>query len=119
MFTHVDVIREVQVNLRELTEEPGTNEAWLEDAPADFDRLTNRIQEDLVKPTANLNDLMYKSVDIRDSRHSLQLSMSMWRLSWISFLCLPLTVVSNTTFDRYGAMLTLKIFPIRFALSLE
>ena len=94
MFTHMDVIRELQANLRELVEESSMNETWLEDAPGDFERLSNRIQEDLVKPTANLNDLMYKSVDIRDSRHSLQLSMSMWRLSWISFLCLPLTVVS-------------------------
>ena len=34
---------------------------------------------------------MYKSVEIRDSRQSLQLSISMWRLSWITFIFLPLT----------------------------
>ena len=34
---------------------------------------------------------MYKSVGIRDSRHSLQLGTSMWRLSWITFIFLPLT----------------------------
>lgn len=34
---------------------------------------------------------MYKSVGIRDSRHSLELGASMWRLSWITFLFLPLT----------------------------
>src|SRR6201996_6866291 len=34
---------------------------------------------------------MYKSVEIRDSRHSLQLGTSMWRLSWITFIFLPLT----------------------------
>ena len=110
MFTHMNVVRELQANLRELTEEAGTNEIWLEDAPADFEGLSNRIQEDLVKPTANLNDLMYKSVEIRDSRHSLQLSMSMWRLSWISFLCLPLTVVSIAVSSNHGLLLTLDAF---------
>lgn len=34
---------------------------------------------------------MYKSVEIRDSRQSLQLGTSMWRLSWITFIFLPLT----------------------------
>jgi hypothetical protein len=34
---------------------------------------------------------MYKSVGIRDSRHSLELGTSMWRLSWITFIFLPLT----------------------------
>jgi CorA-like Mg2+ transporter protein len=38
---------------------------------------------------------MYKSVGIRDSRHSLQLSTSMWRLSWITFIFLPLTFLSG------------------------
>jgi hypothetical protein len=36
---------------------------------------------------------MYKSVEIRDSRHSLQLGTSMWRLSWITFIFLPLTFI--------------------------
>jgi hypothetical protein len=34
---------------------------------------------------------MYKSVTIRDSRQSLQLNTSLWRLSWITFVFLPLT----------------------------
>ena len=34
---------------------------------------------------------MYKSVGIRDSRHGLQLNTSMWRLSWVTFIFLPLT----------------------------
>jgi hypothetical protein len=38
---------------------------------------------------------MYKSVGIRDSRHSLQLGTSMWRLSWITFIFLPLTFLSG------------------------
>jgi Mg2+ and Co2+ transporter CorA len=36
-------------------------------------------------------DLMYKSVSIRDARLSLELNASLWRLSWITFIFLPLT----------------------------
>lgn len=32
---------------------------------------------------------MYKSVSVRDSRESLRLGASMWRLSWITFVFLP------------------------------
>ena len=38
---------------------------------------------------------MYKSVGIRDARHSLQLGLSMWRLSWITFVFLPLTFIGG------------------------
>ncbi|OMP85068.1 hypothetical protein BK809_0000820 [Diplodia seriata] len=38
---------------------------------------------------------MYKSVEIRDSRLGLQLDTSMWRLSWITFIFLPLTFISG------------------------
>jgi Mg2+ and Co2+ transporter CorA len=34
---------------------------------------------------------MYKSVSIRDARLSLELNASLWRLSWITFIFLPLT----------------------------
>lgn len=100
MFTHVDVIRECQANLRELADDPTVSDIWLEATPGDFERLSNRVQEDLVKPTANLADLMYKSVGIRDSRHSLQLSMSMWRLSWITFVFLPLLAACSAFVSR-------------------
>jgi len=36
---------------------------------------------------------MYRSVAIRDSRASLQLGSSMWRLSWITFIFLPATFI--------------------------
>ena len=104
MFTHVDVIRECQANLREMADDPTVSDQWLEAAPGDFERLSNRVQEDLVKPTANLADLMYKSVGIRDSRHSLQLSMSMWRLSWITFVFLPI-VAACSFFVGFGTCL--------------
>lgn len=34
---------------------------------------------------------MYKSVSIRDARKSVELNTSLWRLSWITFIFLPLT----------------------------
>jgi Mg2+ and Co2+ transporter CorA len=34
---------------------------------------------------------MYKSVCVRDARLSLELNASLWRLSWITVIFLPLT----------------------------
>ena len=82
----------MQLNLHELSSDQ-TEDNWLESSNADMERISDLIQEDLVKPTANLADLMYKSVEIRDSRHGLQLNTSMWRLSWITFIFLPLTFI--------------------------
>ncbi|KAI9707077.1 MAG: hypothetical protein M1836_000037 [Candelina mexicana] len=91
MLLHVDVMKDMTNYLGELTENDESESSWLAGSPGDFDRLGNLVQEDLIKPTANLADLMYKSVGIRDSRHSLTLGTSMWRLSWITFIFLPLT----------------------------
>lgn len=90
---HSAVVKETQANLRELTGELEVEDNWLESSTGDMERLGNLVQEDLVKPTASLADLMYKSVEIRDSRHSLQLNTSLWRLSWITFIFLPLTFI--------------------------
>ncbi|MCJ1387970.1 hypothetical protein MMC18_000813 [Xylographa bjoerkii] len=88
MLVHKNVIRECQANLKELADRFYT---WLENTTGDFERLNNLIQEDLTKPTTGLADLMYKSVGIRDARHAVELSISLWRLSWITFIFLPLT----------------------------
>lgn len=58
------------------TEDVDSEDNWLEDSPADFERLTNLITEDLTKPTESLISLLYQSVSIRDSRHSLELGVS-------------------------------------------
>ncbi|KAF8424156.1 hypothetical protein EV426DRAFT_548723, partial [Tirmania nivea] len=89
MFYHVDTMNDMRRYLGEFVDKG----AWLEELPADFDKLGNLIQEDLVKPTASLSELMYRSVAIRDSRASLQLGSSMWRLSWITFIFLPATFI--------------------------
>ena len=86
---HVNVVRECQANLLETSDRPDIQ--WLEAIPGNFQRLSNLVQEDLVKPTTGLTDLMYKSVGIRDARHSLELNLSLFRLSWITFMFLPLT----------------------------
>ncbi|KAI9697527.1 MAG: hypothetical protein M1820_007793 [Bogoriella megaspora] len=104
---HVDTAKEMQAQLEDIVEDLGSVDdgdarsaerglhtvGWIRGVPAEFEKIANRVQEDLVKPTENLNDLMYKSVGIRDSRHSLQLGTSMWRLSWITFIFLPLTFI--------------------------
>ncbi|KAK3394986.1 hypothetical protein B0H63DRAFT_63153 [Podospora didyma] len=38
---------------------------------------------------------MYKSAAIRDTQLSLKFNESLWRLSWVTFVFLPLTFVSG------------------------
>lgn len=59
-----------------MVDDVDTEDNWLEDSPSDFERLTNLITEDLTKPTESLISLLYQSVSIRDSRHSLELGVS-------------------------------------------
>ncbi len=92
---HMAIVQEMQTNLQELAGSDDDENNWLPAIPADIEKISELVQDTLVKPTANLSDLMYKSVGIRDSRHSLQLNLSLWRLSWITFLCLPLTLVCS------------------------
>ncbi|KAF2102292.1 hypothetical protein NA57DRAFT_28231, partial [Rhizodiscina lignyota] len=92
VYTHQDIVKETIVYLNSLFDDD-PHGGWLGSTLEDFERVEHLVQEDLVKPTDSLNDLMYKSVEIRDSRHSLQLGTSMWRLSWITFIFLPLTFI--------------------------
>ena len=92
---HIAVVKEMQTNLKEFLSEDGVDNPWLDASPGDMEKLRGLIQEDLKEPTNSLADLMYKSVGIRDSRHGLQLNTSMWRLSWITFIFLPLTFIST------------------------
>ncbi|KAK3381700.1 hypothetical protein B0H63DRAFT_511458 [Podospora didyma] len=58
-------------------------------------RCNIKAQDDLITPTNSLLDMLYKSVAIRDARLSLELNASLWRLSWITFIFLPLTFLSG------------------------
>ncbi|QSS59042.1 hypothetical protein I7I51_08474 [Histoplasma capsulatum] len=117
LFIHIDIIKEMRPRLRELdgilssssrvisrtnlicpvltivADDLDTDDTWLDSIPGDYDRLSTLVEEDLVKPTKTLISLLYQSVSIRDSRHSIQLGVSMWRLSWITFIFLPLTFI--------------------------
>ncbi len=83
---HVDVSKELIFRLAELIDEDETPRNWLDGTVEEYEKLASLVQEDLVKPTANLSDLMYKSVGIRDSRQSLQLGTSLWRLRYV-YVC--------------------------------
>ncbi|PGH10468.1 hypothetical protein AJ80_07511 [Polytolypa hystricis UAMH7299] len=95
MFVHIDVVKEMKTRLGEMTDDMETDDTWLDNVPSDYDRLSNLITEDLIKPTENLIKLLYQSVSIRDSRDSIQLGVSMWRLSWITFIFLPMTFITG------------------------
>ena len=65
-----------QLQLTSCLEEVDSEDNWLEDIPGNLHRLGNLVTEDLVKPTESLISLLYQSVAIRDSKHSLQLGVS-------------------------------------------
>lgn len=59
MMIHVDVVKETKGYLTELTaDDEEIENNWLVDSQDDFNRLNNLVQEDLVKPTAGLADLV-------------------------------------------------------------
>ena len=91
MFYHISIVNKMRMYLAEMEGDQSGEGLWLNQSPEDFQRLSNLIQDDLIKKTNYLSELMYKSVAYRDSRLSLQLGTSMWRLSWITFIFLPLT----------------------------
>ena len=92
IWKHRDMVDDMRKYLHELASgDPKEGEEWLGNTPSELERLTNQCERDIINPTKELADLMYKSVGIRDARLSLQLGLSMWRLSWITFIFLPLT----------------------------
>ncbi|KIW92260.1 uncharacterized protein Z519_07244 [Cladophialophora bantiana CBS 173.52] len=68
-----------------------SSSTWLTPLLDDFEVLAENIGTDYLEPLEHMIDLMYKSVTIRDSKQSLELNASLWRLSWITFIFLPLT----------------------------
>lgn len=64
IYLHIDVAKEMRNHLIELNDDDEeVDNNWLDASPADFERLSNLVQEDLVKPTANLADLVGSVVD--------------------------------------------------------
>ena len=59
MIYHKDTMNEMRRYLAELPDvDVGDGGKWLDELPSDFDRLEDLMQEDLVKPTANLSELV-------------------------------------------------------------
>ena len=111
MKFHMLLIENVQRDLTNLTGNT-KHPDWLGQNLTEFNRLSSEVEEMLKKPVANMVDLvsqgllsfveqanaclqMYKSISIRDARQSLELNTSMWRLSWITFIFLPLTFLAG------------------------
>ena len=92
LTSHIQLLETLQDRLAFLiTFESQQSTDWLKQHIEEYQRLGTLIEEVLKKPNEHLIDLMYKSVSIRDARQSLELNNSLWRLSWITFIFLPLT----------------------------
>lgn len=92
LMSHIQLLETVQDRLAFLiTFESQQSTDWLKEHIEEYQRLGTLIEEMLKKPNQHIIDLMYKSVSIRDARQSLELNNSLWRLSWITFIFLPLT----------------------------
>ncbi|ETN38552.1 uncharacterized protein HMPREF1541_06588 [Cyphellophora europaea CBS 101466] len=91
---HASLFEAVQEDFKIFTER-NEHQDWLEPLLDEFRQLSETIHVDYVQPLEHMIDLMYKSVTIRDSRQSLELNASLWRLSWITFIFLPLTFLSG------------------------
>ncbi|KAF1832428.1 hypothetical protein BDW02DRAFT_529930 [Decorospora gaudefroyi] len=95
IYIHVDVIGEMVSHLNDLFGPDSEHQSWLGGVPDELDKLTGQWDRDIIAPTTALSDLMYKSVGIRDARLGVVLGLSMWRLSWITFIFLPLTFTTG------------------------
>ncbi|KAK6518976.1 hypothetical protein TWF281_003666 [Arthrobotrys megalospora] len=101
MSYHLECIGDVQEYIGDFKDEDESNDSdtavftWLRSVEQTFLRLNGYIEDDLIKQTDKLTDLMYKTVGIRDSQDSLRLGTSMWRLSWVTFVFLPLSFITS------------------------
>ncbi|KAF3928385.1 hypothetical protein ABW21_db0208722 [Orbilia brochopaga] len=101
MSYQLECIGDVQEYVGDFRDEDESNDSdtavytWLRSVEQTFLRLNGYIEDDLIKQTDKLTDLMYKTVGIRDSQDSLRLGTSMWRLSWVTFIFLPLSFITS------------------------
>lgn len=58
MFTHVDIVNDMRKNLVDIDGDRSDEGEWLKESPEDYARLSNLIEEDLVKRTNNLSELV-------------------------------------------------------------
>lgn len=58
MFTHIDIVNDTRKNLVDIDGDRSDEGQWLKESPEDYARLSNLIEEDLVKRTNNLSELV-------------------------------------------------------------
>jgi hypothetical protein len=88
---NVDTIRFLVDDIRSHLISEGLSEDFLKILLSRFNNFAYDVEEELRKPVVEMIDLVYKSVSIKDARLSLGLNESLWRLSWVTFIFLPLT----------------------------
>ncbi|KAI1396308.1 hypothetical protein F4819DRAFT_491654 [Hypoxylon fuscum] len=86
---------EVELEFREAAKCLKNLATSLQNIDASMEFYQRDIERILANPTSNLNDVVYKRVAIQDACYSLQLNMSLWRLSWVTFIFLPLTFIAT------------------------
>lgn len=71
MFTHIDIVNDMRKYLVDIDGDKSDEGEWLKESPADYDRLSTLIEEDLVKRTNNLSELVrFSENDLRTDHHT-------------------------------------------------
>ena len=92
IYSHRNLAKSVACVFRELALVKYKNGGLQLDAsPGTFDLMIEEWDRNVVKRTAAVLDHMFKAVSLRDAHDTLHYGESMWRLSWITFIFLPLT----------------------------
>ena len=93
--THVGNISRLRTYISETF---GAESKFMEEMSADlssrFTEVEKKIEKQLQERTNNLVDLVFSSINSQDAHISAETGTSMWRLSWITFVFLPLTFLA-------------------------
>jgi len=82
---HLELARSFRSNLLGHVDDIYTFDAFTRGVK-DLERLPQRIENDLIEATTAMSNTIYQAVSFRDTKISLQLNTSLWRLSWITFI---------------------------------
>ncbi|KAK4938522.1 hypothetical protein LTR10_021054 [Elasticomyces elasticus] len=69
-------------------------EPWLEGLIAGMKESEQSVNA-VTREVDRLLDRVYKTVSINDARRSIELNESLWRLSWVTFIFLPMTFLAG------------------------
>lgn len=91
MYSHETVVKALESSLMVLVPPDTLSVLQPLTEAGKFKGLIDDWNRSIVQRTAGLLDLMFKAVGLRDAQDSFHLGTSMWRISWITFIFLPLT----------------------------